>query len=252
MLALERRNEILEKLQKEKRVIVSELSAYYAVSEETIRRDLEKFEKDGYAIKSYGGAIFNESTNIDLPFNLRKNTNIIGKQRIANLLTDLVNDGESLMLDSSSTAVFIAKALKDKKKNLTVVTNSIEIIIELFDASDWRVISTGGLAEEGSFALVGPKTDQMLGSYYVNKAIISCKGLSKNAVTDSSELHAQNKNTMLSRAAAKILAVDSSKFGTAAFAKICDFNEISMIITDKKPEQKWLKLFKEAKIECIF
>jgi DeoR/GlpR family transcriptional regulator of sugar metabolism len=253
MLAIERRNEILEKLQQEKRVIVSELSAHYGVSEETIRRDLEKMERDGYITKSYGGAVFNENTNIELPFNIRKNTNIVGKQRIASLLTDIVNDGDSLMLDSSSTAVFIAKALKETKRNLTIITNSIEIIIELFDAQDWRVLSTGGLAQEVSFALVGPQTDQMLCEYHVNKAIISCKGLDiQNGITDSNELHARNKQTMFSRAGQKILAVDSSKFGTTAFAKITDLHGISMIITDEKPEEKWLNLFEDLNIDCIW
>ena len=172
MLAIERRNEILEKLQKEKRVVVSELSKAYGVTEETIRRDLEKLEKDGYVIKSYGGAVLNENMNIDMPFNVRKNTNVVGKQRIAELVNAMVKDGERLILDASSTAVFIAKRLKEEKRNLTIITNSIEIIIELFDAQDWQVLSTGGLAMEGSLALVGPQTDQMLRSYYVDKAII--------------------------------------------------------------------------------
>ena len=72
MLAIERRNEILEKLQTDRRVVVSELSQLYDVSEETIRRDLEKLVNDGYAIKSYGGAVINENVNIELPFNIRK------------------------------------------------------------------------------------------------------------------------------------------------------------------------------------
>ena len=80
MLAIERRNAILEKLQIEKRVVVSELSSLYDVSEETIRRDLEKLESDGYAVKSYGGAVLNENANIELPFNIRKNKNVVGKQ----------------------------------------------------------------------------------------------------------------------------------------------------------------------------
>ena len=79
MLALERRKLILDKLQAEKRVVVSELSQLYNVSEETIRRDLDKLEKEGLAIKSYGGAVINEDISIDLPFNIRKNQNVIGK-----------------------------------------------------------------------------------------------------------------------------------------------------------------------------
>ena len=164
MLAIERRNEILEKLQTDRRVVVSELSQIYEVSEETIRRDLDKLVNDGYAIKSYGGAVINENMNIDLPFNIRKNRNVIGKQRIAELVAKIVQDGDSIMLDASSTAVYIAKGLKDKK-NLTLITNSMEIVIELLDMSDWRVLSTGGVSREGSFALVGTQTNRMLQSY---------------------------------------------------------------------------------------
>ena len=95
MLALERRNLILEKLQADKRVVVSELSQLYNVSEETIRRDLDKLEKEGLAIKSYGGAVINEDISIDLPFNVRKNQNVSGKQRMAEIAASLVNDGRS-------------------------------------------------------------------------------------------------------------------------------------------------------------
>ena len=210
MLAIERRNEILEKLQTDRRVVVSELSQIYEVSEETIRRDLDKLVNDGYAIKSYGGAVINENMNIDLPFNIRKNRNVIGKQRIAELVAKIVQDGDSIMLDASSTAVYIAKGLKDKK-NLTLITNSMEIVIELLDMSDWRVLSTGGVSREGSFALVGTQTNRMLQSYHADKAIISCKGLDMAAgLTDSDELLADNKRTMLENAKERILAIDSN------------------------------------------
>lgn len=83
MLAIERRNDILERLQADKRVVVSELSAIYQVSEETIRRDLEKLENDGLVIKSYGGAVLNEHSIFDLPFNIRKKQKIVEKEKIA-------------------------------------------------------------------------------------------------------------------------------------------------------------------------
>lgn len=252
MLAIERRNEILGKLQAERRVVVSELSQLYDVSEETIRRDLEKLVNDGFAIKSYGGAVINENANIDLPFNVRKNRNVVGKQRIAELVSKLVKDGDSLMLDASSTAVFIAKALKEKK-NLTLITNSIEILIELFDVPEWSVLSTGGVSREGSFALVGPQTDKMLRSYHVDKSIVSCKGLDLSAgFTDSDELHANNKKTMLDSGKERILAIDSSKFDNTAFTAIGTLDDITTVVTDKKPEAKWLQAFEDAGIECIY
>lgn len=252
MLAIERRKEILMKLQAERRVVVSELSQFYDVSEETIRRDLEKLVNDGVAIKSYGGAVLNENSNLDLPFNIRKNRNVIGKQRIAEQIAALVKDGDSIMLDASSTAVYIAKALKEKK-NLTVITNSIEIIIELLDMPEWHVFSTGGLTREGSFALVGPQTDKMLKSFHVDKAIVSCKGIGMDkSVTDSDELHANNKLTMLESASMKILAVDSSKFDEIAFTAIGTLDDITTVVTDEKPEAEWLQLFEETGVECIY
>lgn len=252
MLAIERRKEILMKLQAERRVVVSELSQIYEVSEETIRRDLEKLVNDGVAIKSYGGAVINENSTLDLPFNIRKNRNVIGKQRIAEQIAALVKDGDSIMLDASSTAVYIAKALKEKK-NLTVITNSIEIIIELLDMPEWNVFSTGGLTREGSFALVGPQTDKMLKAFHVDKAIISCKGISTDkSITDSDELHANNKLTMLESAGMKILAVDNSKFGNTAFTAIGTLDDITTVVTDEEPEAGWLQLFEETGVECIY
>ena len=252
MLAIERRNEILMKLQAERRVVVSELSQLYDVSEETIRRDLEKLVNEGVAIKSYGGAVINENDNLEVPFNIRKNYNVIGKQKIAEQIAAMVKDGESLMLDASSTAVYIAKALKEKK-NLTVITNSIEIIVELMDMPEWKVLSTGGLSREGSFALVGPQTDKMLKSYHVDKAVISCKGFDlESGITDSDELHANNKITMLGAAGKKILAVDKSKFDKTAFTAIGALDDITTVVTDEEPDRRWLQAFEEAGIECVY
>ena len=252
MLAIERRNAILEKLQAERRVVVSELSQIYKVSEETIRRDLEKLENDGFAIKSYGGAVINENANVDLPFNIRKKRNVISKQKIAEVICSRIKDGTSIMLDASSTAVYIAKALKERK-NLTLITNSIEILIEMFDTPNVNVLSTGGAMREGSFALVGPQTDKMLNSYHVDMAIVSAKGFDlETGMTDTEELHANNKKTMLHAGREKVLAVDSSKFGKTAFTEIGTLEDISMVVTDAKPDEVWLQAFKEYGIECIY
>lgn len=252
MLAIERRNAILEKLQAERRVVVSELSQIYKVSEETIRRDLEKLENDGFVIKSYGGAVINENANVDLPFNIRKKRNVISKQKIAEVISSRIKDGTSIMLDPSSTAVYIAKALKERK-NLTLITNSIEILIEMFDTPNVNVLSTGGAMREGSFALVGPQTDKMLKSYHVDVAIVSAKGFDlETGMTDTEELHANNKKTMLHAGREKVLAVDSSKFGKTAFTEIGTLEDISMVVTDAKPDEVWLQAFKEYGIECIY
>ncbi len=252
MLAIERRNDILERLQEEKRVVVSELSTAYNVSEETIRRDLEKLENDGLVVKSYGGAVLKEQSFFDLPFNIRKKQRVAEKQKIARLIADMVRDGEAIMLDASSTDVYIARALKEKKK-LTVITNSVEVIVELFDVPEWTVISTGGVSREKSFALVGPRTDEIISSYHVDKAIISCKGVDlENGFTDSDEQDANSKRKMLYSAKERILAVDHSKLGNTAFTKVAEWADITKFVTDKKPEEKWLQKLKKHRIDCVF
>ncbi len=252
MLALERRNLILEKLQEEKKVVVSELSQLYGVSEETIRRDLDKLDRDGLAVKSYGGAVINENTSIDMPFNVRKKKNVSGKQRIAEMIASLIHDGDHIALDASTTGVFIAKAIKQKER-ITLITNSIEVIIELSDVSDWNIISSGGKLKEGYLALIGPKAIEGLSSYNVETAIISGKGFDlEKGLTDGNEEFSQPKQMMFKSAKTRIVAVDKTKFGKIAFSRIADLSDIDIVVTDEKPDDNWLKAFQEKGIKCVY
>lgn len=252
MLAIERRKLIMEALQEEKRVVVSELSKMYDVSEETIRRDLEKLEKEGLVIKTYGGAVVNENTNVELPYVIRKKTNVLRKQRIAELTAAMISDGDRIMLDDSTTAVFIAKKIKNKK-NITLITNSVEILLELSDVTGWKIISTGGRLYEGSLSLVGEQCERVLSRYHVDKAIISCKGVDLHkGVWDSNENNALVKRAMADSAGRVILAVDGSKLGCISFAKICDMKDIATVVTDLPPDGEWQRTFERQGIECIY
>ena len=252
MLALERRNLILEKLQTERRVVVSELSQLYEVSEETIRRDLDKLEKEGLATKSYGGAVINENVSIDLPFNIRKNQNVGGKQKMAVIVAEMGQDGDHIFLDASTTAVFIAKALKDKER-LTVITNSMEILIELSDVSGWNIISTGGVMKEGYLAFLGSRTEEVIRSYYVDKVFFSCKALDQEwGIMESQESFGTTKKAMIASGRKKILVVDSTKFDQTAFSVAGKLRDLDVVVTDKRPSEKWLARFTNAEIECRY
>lgn len=252
MLALERRNLILEKLQTEKRVVVSELSQMFDVSEETIRRDLDKLEKEGLATKSYGGAVINEDINIDLPFNVRKNQNVAGKQKMAEITASLVQEGDHIFLDASTTAVFVAKALKNRER-LTVITNSMEILLELSDVSGWNIISTGGVMKEGYLAFLGSKTEESIRSYYVDKVIFSCKALDLSwGIMESQEAFGTTKKSMMASGREKILVLDSTKFDQTAFSVAGNLRDVDIVVTDKKPSEKWLSHFDDLGIECKY
>lgn len=240
MLAIERKNEILTILQKEQRVLVAELSQRYNVTEETIRRDLEKLEKEGFVKKTYGGAVLNKNSTIDMPLKIREKTNRKEKQRIAQKVASMIEDGECIMLDSSSTSLMIAQELK-KKEKLTVITNSVEVLIELSGSDGIKVISTGGLLRDSSLSLVGKTAQDVLKRYNVDKAILSCKGIDmEKGVTDSHEMEADVKTCMRACAKTTILAADTSKLGCVFFVKVMDLSEGDILVLDKAPKKEWV------------
>ncbi len=252
MLAAERKNLILEKLQDEKRVVVSELSELFDVSEETIRRDLDKLDKMGLATKTYGGAVLVENSNVEMPFKVRRKKNIQGKRVIADIIAGLISDGDHIIMDPSTTAVFIVKALSDKKR-LTIVTNSIEVLVELADAPGWEVISTGGTLKENYLALAGPRAIDSINSFHADKLIMSCKGIDMDkGITDAHEMFSQVKNAMLKSSKQIILAADYTKFDKVAFSKICETADIDMVVTDVRPSDAWMKYFEEKGIDCLY
>ena len=252
MLAIERRNAILTALREENHVVVSELAKVFDVSEETVRRDLDKLEKEGLVVKTYGGAVISENNSMELPYVIRKKRNVQAKQKIAELAASIVSDGETLILDASSTAVFIAQRLKTKK-DITLITNSIEVLIELSDVTGWKIISTGGSLKERSCALVGNQAEECLNRFHVDKAFISCKGVdAEHGFSDSNEMHAAVKRCMMASASQIFFAVDSSKFGRLSFTTISKFAGIDAVITDEKPSDEWLQIFAANEMDCIY
>jgi len=252
MLAIERKNEILNKLRAEQRVLVSELAVHYGVTEETIRRDLEKLEKEGFATKTYGGAILGNSTKTDLSYTIRNKTNVEAKSAIAALVSQLVQDGDHLMLDDSSTSLYIAKHLKDKK-DLTIVTYSMEIVMELAGVEGWTILCTGGTLRSGSLAFMGHQVADTLSRYHVDKAILSCKGIAPQAgITDSAESHAVAKQAMIRGAKEVILALDDTKFDKISFVQVAPLEAAKTIVTSRKPDKAWLEHFKQLQVDCRY
>lgn len=239
MLAIERQNAILAKLSLEGKVLVSDLSREFGVTEETIRRDLEKLDNDGLAKKIYGGAVKNDSFNIDLPFHVRRQSNVQSKKYIASVIGNMIEDGDYIMLDSSTTALYVVKSIMQKKK-ITLITNSIEILFELCNKPDWTVISTGGVLKEGGLSLVGYQAERMVAGFHVDLAVCSCKGLDINmGITDSNERDCEIKKAFFASAKTKVLAVDSTKFDKASFVRVCGIGDVDKIVTDVYPGKKW-------------
>lgn len=252
MLSAERRNLILEQLRRDERVLVSELVKQYQVSDETIRRDLLKLEQEGLAMRSYGGAVLAEEGRTALPYKVRKKTRVEEKRVIAALVAELIDDGDFIMLDESSTALYVAKSLKHKR-NLTVVTNSVEMILDLADMEDWKIICTGGSLKKDELALYGSRVIDTIRSYHVDKAIISCTALDMDAgYTDAGEDNALVKRAMMESARQTILTVDSGKFDKTAFAQVGNLSKLTALVTDHKPSQAWRDRLNEEGVKLIW
>lgn len=252
MLAIERRKEILSRLEAEGKVLVSELAKSFSVTEETIRRDLEKLDREGLASKTYGGAVSKHTATLDLPYKIRIGVNVEEKQKIADTVASMISDGERIMLDASSTAIYIVKKLKEKK-NLTVITNSVVILLELADKSDWTVLSTGGNLKEGALSLTGSSAEKMIRSYHVDTAICSCKGVDMEiGVTDSNERDSLIKQAMFASAERRILAADTLKLNKKSFVRVCEFSDIDVLVTDQRPDDAWCEFCERSKVENVF
>ncbi len=252
MLPIERKNAILSKLVTDGKVIVSDVAAEYDVTEETIRRDLDKLEKEGLAKKTYGGAVKVENLNVDLPYTVRKQTNVEGKKYIAEKIATLIKDGDYILLDSSTTALFTVKSISSLH-NITLLTNSIEVLLEMPQNSDWRVICTGGEFIQNSLSFAGRQVESIIDEYNVDLSVLSCKGLDmEKGVTDTRDFNAQIKKSFMRSAKKVILAVDSTKFDKTSFVRFADISDIDVLVTDICPSDEWKNYLSSNNVELYY
>ncbi|MGE6632192.1 DeoR/GlpR family DNA-binding transcription regulator [Bacillus sp. NPDC077027] len=232
MFALERQQKIIELVNRKDSVKVSELSRLFSVTEETIRRDLEKLEKQQQLRRSHGGAISIEREEQELDFSDREIMHIFEKKAIAKEAVHLIDEGDTFILDASTTAWNMAKALPNIP--LVVITNAIKVAIELSKKEKIEVISTGGKLLSRSLSYTGPLAERSLEQYHVSKVFLSCKGIDlEDGLSDANESQALLKRKMIERSDKVILMADSSKFGRREFSKITDITCVDQIICDQ-------------------
>lgn len=229
---MERHDRIAELINERGSIRVSELSKRFKVTEETIRRDLEKLEKDGYLRRTHGGAVCVKDPSGDLPFLERETIHVEEKRQVAKEAVKYIEPFDRIILDSSSTAMYVAKELPDME--LTVLTNSLKVGMELSTKRKINVHMTGGKLLLDSLCLIGPQAERGFSSYFVDKAFISCKGVDSNwGISDSNEFQALVKKKIIEVSDKVFLLVDHSKFGAKAFSPICQLDDIDTIITNR-------------------
>lgn len=240
MLAIQRRDIIKKQIEIKGEVTVTELSNQFSVSESTIRRDLDILESQQVVTKTYGGAVIHKQYSLteEPLFSDREFTNYNQKNLIAKMAADLVEEGDVIILDNGTTTSLMVNHLNNIK-DLTVVTNSINIAYKLMSNDNIEIIVLGGLLRNRTGAIVGNSTLLSLQSVWANKVFLSCSGVSvKGGVTVSNLNSMEIRKQMIQSAESSILLADSSKIGKRFIAQICPVQKLSTLITEKDFEER--------------
>ena len=224
MLAVERRNRIEQIINKNKSILVVELAKQFEVTTETIRGDLEKLEKQGVLVRTYGGATLVDNSEIELAITERDTVNYEGKQRIGKYAADLIKDGETIFLDASTSAWHLARYIKGKR-GITVITNAEKIVNELSMCDHIHVVCVGGELTPRNMSYIGR--------------------------VDSSEGEAEIKKAMLSCSESAIFLCDKNKIGKIGVPRISGLDGIDCFITDAQLTDEWQVALAEQDVKLV-
>ena len=251
MFGIERRSLILNQLSEKKSILVQDSAALLGVTEETIRRDLKVLEKQGLIVRTHGGALLPDDTISEPSLEVRQIINISGKDAIGKEAAKKIFDGDTIILDASTSSLYVAKNIRNRK-GITVITNAQKVILELSDCPEIDLISTGGTLRHKSMSFVGRAAENALDCYYANKAFISSKGFSPDqGLTDSNELESDFRKKIIQRSRQVIFLCDHTKFDKVGYLTTTSLDAVDTIITDVAMPDNWLEKTTRADIETI-
>ncbi|MGN6740939.1 transcriptional repressor AgaR [Dyella sp.] len=243
LLLEERRRLIVEQVEAQGRVTVEELVQRFGISAVTIRADLEALDRAGALTRSHGGAVPVAPSQQDTPLTIKETRHHPQKRRIGEAAAKLVQDGETIIIDSGSTTVEIARALRQRRWNeLTVITNALNIALELSGLSGVRVMMLGGMLRPTSYSLAGPDAEQALSRLSADRLFLGVDGLDPAiGVTTPDPLEA-SLNALMVRVSRQTVAVlDASKFGQRSLSVIAPMKALDMVISDASAPAEYVE-----------
>lgn len=245
MLAELRHREILTRLEMKGAVRVIRLAGEMGVTEETIRRDLEKLQTNGQLLRTHGGAVLLDSRRCEIPFEIRQTENLEEKEAIAAVAVKLIEEGTVIALDASTTALELARLIPDRP--LTVITSSLIVARALADRTKVTVILTGGEFDPTSWSSTGSVALQTLQRFNISQGFISCRAVDpQRGLSEASEPMAQIKQAILEGAEQTYLLADHSKLGLRSTIFIGQVSQLEAIITDDQASDEVLEQFNDS------
>ena len=248
-----RRSAILQILKKNSNVSVTELSKHFGVSEVTIRKDLNLLKDRNLLVRTRGGAITNDTgTNEDeMSIRFKKLAHYREKQAIGRAAADLIEDGDIVIIDSGTTALQVACNLH-KFKNLTVLTNALNVAQEVLSYKRFNVILLGGNIRSSSESVVGALAESNLKMFYCDKLFLGVDSFSvENGISTPSVEEANINQIMISRSRKVITVFDSSKVNKRSLAFITDLSKIDAVVTDDGLDKSIRSQLKAMDLEVI-
>jgi DeoR/GlpR family transcriptional regulator of sugar metabolism len=232
MISEQRHQAILELLDKNGSITVAALVERFAVSDMTVRRDLDILERKGLLRRVHGGAVSARGRSFEPAFLLRASSHREEKARIGQAAAALVNDGDTVALDVGTTTLEVARCLVNRR-NLTIITPSFHVAALLVEQPDIRVILTGGILRPGELSLVGDLAQRAVQDFFVDKLFLGIGGIHFEAgLTEFNLDDALVKKAMLGSAKETIVVADATKFGRVAFAAVGPLSIVNRIVTD--------------------
>jgi len=251
MLPNQRREKIFELIKEDGHAKVAQLSRIFRVTEVTIRQDLEKLEKEGHIKREHGGAYLKNVESNVKSITLRNQENLPEKASIARRALELIEEGDTIILDSGSTTTEIARLITGFK-NLTVITNALNIALILGGDPGINLVVTGGEFKAPTLSLTGQKAADFFNNLHVDKLFLATAGITlKAGLTYPSISDIVVKRAMIESADVVYLVADASKIGRTAFASLGSLSLIDYLITDSKITEKDISLMKEHEINLI-
>lgn len=245
----DRRNKIMEILNRESKVKVVDLSKLFGISEVTIRNDLTELELSGMLERIHGGAISTSKAYYNMSLNDRMRTNAEQKRKIAAEVAAMITDGDTVMFNSGTTTLMAALDLKNIK-NLTLVTNSLSISQETGHYKNLNIILLGGNLYPQYQFTYGDDTINQLRKYKADKLILSVDGVSsEEGLTTYHHLEAEVTRQMISRVNKTIVVADYSKIGRASFTHIDSLESTDLLITNSTANQEEIQAIREKGVE---
>ncbi len=254
MLAKERQNYIVDTVNREGSVLVKELSEKFDVTEDSIRKDLSLLEKKGLLKKTYGGAVKNRVNTHDTYVAQRRGKNTEEKKAIAKKAYELIEEGDVIFLDISTTSIELIKLIVENNLKVTVVTNMIDVMLSFTAPAETNLLFLGGKLNRGRDGFIGAATNKQIEEYRFDKSFIGVVGLDvpKNKVYTYVIDDGITKKTIIDHSDKSYMMLETGKFAKDGNYKFATINDFNGIIMEKEPSKENQESLNDYRIDLFY